>query len=44
MFSLCVGAAMKIMAKNNIPDDDKHDEVEVVAPSSEMKIVDVESK
>lgn len=44
MFSLCVGAAMKIMAKNNILDDDKHDEVEVVAPSSEMKIVDVESK
>ena len=43
LFSLCVGAAMKIMAK----EDNASKTVESViatAPSSEMKIVDVESR
>ncbi len=43
LFSLCVGAAMKIMAKeNNAPKT--FESVIATAPSSEMKIVDVESK
>ena len=43
LFSLCVGAAMKIMAKeDNAPKTDES--VIATAPSSEMKIVDVESK
>lgn len=43
LFSLCVGAAMKIMAK----EDNAPKTIEsaiATAPSSEMKIVDVESK
>lgn len=43
LFSLCVGAAMKIMAKeDNAPKTGES--VIATAPSSEMKIVDVESK
>lgn len=43
LFSLCVGAAMKIMAKeDNAPKT--FEGVIATAPSSEMKIVDVESK
>lgn len=43
LFSLCVGAAMKIMAKeDNAPKT--FESVIATAPSSEMKIVDVESK
>lgn len=43
LFSLCVGAAMKIMAKeDNAPKN--VGSVIATAPSSEMKIVDVESK
>ena len=43
LFSLCVGAAMKIMAKeDNAPKT--VESVIATAPSSEMKIVDVESK
>lgn len=43
LFSLCVGAAMKIMAKeDNAPKT--VGSVIATAPSSEMKIVDVESK
>ena len=42
LFSLCVGAAMKIMAREDPPKSDKVDLT--TAPSSEMKIVDVESK
>ena len=43
LFSLCVGAAMKIMAKeDNAPKT--IESVIATAPSSEMKIVDVESK
>lgn len=43
LFSLCVGAAMKIMAKeDNAPKT--VESIIATAPSSEMKIVDVESK
>ncbi len=42
LFSLCVGAAMKIMAREDAPS--LKEEKFVSAPSSEMKIVDVESK
>lgn len=43
LFSLCVGAAMKIMAKEDVTPKTV-DSVIATAPSSEMKIVDVESK
>lgn len=42
LFALCVGAAMKIMTREDAPRADKTDLT--TAPSSEMKIVDVESK
>lgn len=43
LFSLCVGAAMKIMAKEDNAPKTKESSI-ATAPSSEMKIVDVESK
>lgn len=43
LFSLCVGAAMKIMAKEDVAPKTV-ESVIATAPSSEMKIVDVESK
>lgn len=44
LFSLCVGAAMKIMAKEDVQSSNEEEDVSMTAPSSEMKIVDVESK
>lgn len=44
LFSLCVGAAMKIMAKEDVQSSNEDEDVSMTAPSSEMKIVDVESK
>lgn len=44
LFSLCVGAAMKIMAKEDVQSSNEEEAVSMTAPSSEMKIVDVESK
>lgn len=43
LFSLCVGAAMKIMAKEDVAPKIGESAI-ATAPSSEMKIVDVESK
>ncbi len=43
LFSLCVGAAMKIMAKEDNAQKTMDNAI-ATAPSSEMKIVDVESK
>lgn len=43
LFSLCVGAAMKIMAKEDVAPKLGESAI-ATAPSSEMKIVDVESK
>lgn len=43
LFSLCVGAAMKIMAKEDVTPKTIESAI-ATAPSSEMKIVDVESK
>ncbi len=44
LFSICVGAAMKIMTKEDAPQPKGEQIIPQAAPSSEMKIVDVESK